>query len=93
MFWSSSQAATCLPHTVESSQCPLNAERPAGQQRIPTFIAFGSTRQIMKPESTVSVADDLSYRPLISSSTYLATLLISGSAVFELLDFMLLSTF
>ena len=26
-FLSSSQTATCLPHTVEASHCPFNAER------------------------------------------------------------------
>ena len=30
-FRSSSQAATCLPHSVEASHCPLIAERQAGK--------------------------------------------------------------
>ena len=67
-FRSSSQAATCPPvyhtrrrlHTV-----PLIAERQAGKLWIPIFIVFGLTRPGIEPESTVSVADALSTRPLI----------------------------
>ena len=71
-FRSSSQAATCPPvyhtrrrlHTV-----PLIAERQAGKLWIPIFIVFGLTRPGIEPESTVSVADALSTRPLIALST------------------------
>ena len=67
-FRSSSQAATCSPvyhkrrrlHTV-----PLIAERQAGKLWIPIFIVFGMTRLGNETESTVSVADALSTRPLI----------------------------
>ena len=67
-FRSSSQAATCPPvyhtrrrlHTV-----PLIAERQAGKLWIPLFIVFGLTRPGIEPESTASVADALSTRPLI----------------------------
>ena len=67
-FRSSSQAATCPPvyhtrrrlHTV-----PFNAERQAGKLWIPIFIVFGLTRPGIEPESTASVADVLSTRPLI----------------------------
>ena len=67
-FRSSSQAATCPPvyhtrrrlHTV-----PLIAERQAGKLWIPIFIVFGLTRLGIEPESTASVADTLSTRPLI----------------------------
>ena len=56
-FWSSSQAATCPPHMVEVSHCPLIAE--------PIFMVFGLTRPGIELESTVSVADAPSTRPLI----------------------------
>ena len=70
-FRSSSQAATCPPvyhtrrrlHTV-----PFNAERQAGKLWIPIFIVFGLTRPGIEPESTASVADALSTRPLIGFS-------------------------
>ena len=76
-FRSSSQAATCPSvyhtrwrlHTV-----PFNAERQAGELWIPIFIVFGLTRPGIEPESTASVADALSTRPLIGNST-LVTLL------------------
>ena len=66
-FRSSSQAATCPPvyhtrwrlHTV-----PLIAERQAGKLWIPIFIVFGLTRPAIETESTASVADALSTRPL-----------------------------
>ena len=69
-FRSSTQAATNLPvyhtrwrlHTV-----PLIAERQAGKLWIPIFIVFDLTRPGIKPESTVSIADALSTRPLIGS--------------------------
>ena len=47
-------------HTV-----PFNAERQAGKLCIPIFIVFGLTRPGIESESTVSVADALSTRPLI----------------------------
>ena len=67
-FRSSSQATTCLPvyhtrrrlHTV-----PFNAEGQAGKLWIPIFMVFGLTRPGIEPESTASVADALSTRPLI----------------------------
>ena len=67
-FRSFSQAATCPPfyhtrrrlHTV-----PLNAEGQAGTLWIPIFIVFGLIRPGIEPESTASVADALSTRPLI----------------------------
>ena len=41
-------------HTV-----PSIAERQAGEQlRIPIFIVFGLTRQVIEPKSTVSVTSD-----------------------------------
>ena len=72
-FRFSSQAATCPPvyhtrrrlHTV-----PLIAERQAGKLRIPIFLVFGLTRPGIEPESTASVADALSTRPLIWSKGY-----------------------
>ena len=67
-FRSLSQAATCPPvyhtrrrlHTVS-----LIAKRQAGKLWIPIFIVFGLTRPGIEPESTASVADALSTRPLI----------------------------
>ena len=67
-FRSSSQATICPPvyhtrrrlHTV-----PLIAEHQAGKLWIPIFIVFGLTRPGIEPESTTSVADALSTRPLI----------------------------
>ena len=50
-------------HTVA-----LIAERQAGKLCIPIFIVFGLTRLGIEPESTVSVADALSTRPLIGHS-------------------------
>ena len=72
-----SQAATCPPvyhtrrrlHTV-----PLIAESQAGKLWIPIFIVFGLTRPGIEPESTVSVADALSTRPLIGYGTELCNL-------------------
>ena len=67
-FWSSSQAATCpsVYHTWQRIHTvPLNAERQAGKLWIPIFIVFGLTRLGIELESTVSVADALSTRPLI----------------------------
>ena len=49
-------------HTV-----PLIAERQAGKLWIPIFIVFGLTRPGIELESTASVADTLSTRPLIGS--------------------------
>ena len=43
----------------------LIAERQAGKLWIPIFIVFGLTRPGIEPESTASVADALSTRPLI----------------------------
>ena len=43
----------------------FNVERQAGKLWIPIFIVFGLTRLGIEPESTVSVADALSTRPLI----------------------------
>ena len=67
-FRSSSQGAFCPPvyhtrrrlHTV-----PLIAERQAGMLGIPIFKVFGLTRPGIEPESTATVADALSTRPLI----------------------------
>ena len=47
-------------HTV-----PLIVERQEGKLCIPIFIVFGLTRPGIEPESTASVADALSTRPLI----------------------------
>ena len=74
---SSSQAATGPPvyhtqrrlHTV-----PLIAERQAGKLWIPIFIVFGMTRSGIEPESTASVADALSTRPLIGFNDLLVLL-------------------
>ena len=52
-----------LLHTV-----PLIAERQAGKLWIPIFIVFGLTRPGIEPESTASVEDALSTRPLIGYS-------------------------
>ena len=48
-------------HTV-----PFIAERQARKLWIPIFIVFGLTLPGIEPESTASVADALSTRPLIS---------------------------
>ena len=71
-FRSSSQAATCpsVYHTRRRLHTvPLIAERQAGKLWIPVFIVFGMTRPGIEPESTVSVADALSTRPLIGYNT------------------------
>ena len=60
IFRSSSQAATCLPHTVEASHCPLIVEYQARKLWIPIFIIFGLTRPGIEPESIVSEANALS---------------------------------
>ena len=68
IFRSSGQATTCLPvyHTRRWLHAvPFNAERQAGKLGIPIFIVFGLTRPGIKPESSASVADALSTRPLI----------------------------
>ena len=51
----------CLPHTV-----PLIAERQTGKLEIPIFIVFGFTRPGIEFDSTASVADAPSTRPLMS---------------------------
>ena len=64
-FRYSSQATACLPHTVETSHCSflsLNAKQESCKYQ---FLVFGLTRPGIEPESTVSVADALSTRPLI----------------------------
>ena len=48
-------------HTV-----PLIAGLQTGKLWIPIFIIFGLTRQGIEPESTISVADAVSTRPLVS---------------------------
>ena len=66
-FWYSSQAATCPPvyHTrLRLHTVLFNAERQAGKLWIPIFIVFGLTQLGIEPESTASVADALSIRPL-----------------------------
>ena len=40
IFWRSSQATTCLPHTVEAFTLPFIIERQAGKLRIPIFMVF-----------------------------------------------------
>ena len=67
-FRSLSQAATCPPvyHTRQGLHTvPFNAECQAGKLWIPIFIVFGLTQLGIEPESTASVADTLSTRPLI----------------------------
>ena len=44
---------------------PLIAERQAGKLGISIFIVFGLTRPGIEPQSTASIADALSTRPLI----------------------------
>ena len=46
----------------------FNAERQAGKQWIPIFLVLGLTRPGIEPETTISVADGLSTRPLIISA-------------------------
>ena len=48
---------------------PGPGERQAGKLWIPIFIIFGLTRPGIEPESTASVADALSTRPLIVFSS------------------------
>ena len=48
---------------------PFIAVRQAGKLWTPIFIVFGLTRPGIEPESTVSVADILSTRPLIGRMT------------------------
>ena len=67
-FGSLSQAATCpsVYHTQwRLHTVPLIAERQAEKLWIPIFIVFGLTWPGIEPESTASVADALSSRPLI----------------------------
>ena len=52
-------------HTV-----PLIAERQAGKLCTPIFMVFGLTRLGIEPESTVSVENALSTRPLIGHNFY-----------------------
>ena len=66
VFASNCHLPTCLPHTVEASHCPCIAGRQAGKLSIPIFKVFGLTRPGSEPVSTVSVADALLTRPLIS---------------------------
>ena len=45
---------------------PLIGAYQAAKLRVPVFIVFGLTRPGIEPEFTISVADALSARPLIS---------------------------
>ena len=68
IFWSSSQASIYPPvsHTRRKLRTvALIAESQAWKLWIPIFIVFGLTWLRIESESTASVADALSSRPLI----------------------------
>ena len=65
-FRSSIQAATCLPHMVEASHCHFNYWMSIKEAVNTSFSSFFSTLPEIESESTVSVADALSTRALIS---------------------------
>ena len=65
-FRSSSQAATCLPHTANASNCLFIAERQAEKLLIPVFCLWFNPEGI-KLRFTASVADALSTWPLIGN--------------------------
>ena len=63
-FRSSRQAATCLPHTAEAIYCPFNCWTSSREAVITDFYSLWFDRPGIEPESTASVADVLSTRPL-----------------------------
>ena len=54
VFESSCHLSTCLPHTVETSNCFFIAERQASKLQKPIFIVFGLSGRGIKPMSIVS---------------------------------------
>ena len=66
-FWSFQSSCSSVNRTRRRLHpAPLIAERQAGKLWIPIFIIFGLTLPGIEPQSTASVADALSTRPLIS---------------------------
>ena len=68
-FRSSSQVATCLPHTVAISHRPVSFLNVKQRDCEPIFIVFGLTQP-----KIVSVADALSTRPLNNGNDILSSL-------------------
>ena len=66
VFESSCHLPTCLPHTVKASRCSFNCWTSS---REAVNSNFYWTRPGIEPESTASVADALSTRPLIGEWT------------------------
>ena len=56
---------TCLPQTAEASHCLFYCSTSSKEVMDTIFIVFDLTRLRIEPESTVSVADPLSTRPLM----------------------------
>ena len=64
-FRSSSQAATCPPHTMVASHCFFLLLKSSKETVNTNFILFGLTRSGIETESTVAAVGALSTRLLI----------------------------